>query len=130
MTRAVHVLVVYKKDAYQQYLQEQQDAHLNRLLRRRHPDVLEMQRAHLIHEAALASVVHALRQLGAEIELAAAPLMLVGHLPHLARLTAALVGGAELERIRFDPGTAVGLPRGAAGWELELVLPPRGGAAP
>ena len=65
----------------------------------------------------------------AELELAGEPLMLVGHLPHLARLTAALVGGAELERIRFDSGTAVGLRRDAAGWELELVLPPRVGAA-
>ena len=68
--------------------------------------------------------------LAAELGLVAAPLMLVGHLPHLARLTAALVGGAELERIHFAPGTAVGLRRGAGGWELELVVPPRVGAAP
>ena len=65
----------------------------------------------------------------AELELAAEPLMLVGHLPHLARLAAALVGGAELERIRFAPGTAVGLRRGPDDWELELVVPPRVGAA-
>jgi len=64
----------------------------------------------------------------ADLELAAEPLMLVGHLPHLARLTTALVGGAELERIRFAPGTAVGLRRGPGGWELELVVPPQVGA--
>jgi phosphohistidine phosphatase len=39
----------------------------------------------------------------AELGLVAAPLMLVGHLPHLARLTTALVGG-KLERIRFARG--------------------------
>jgi phosphohistidine phosphatase len=66
----------------------------------------------------------------AELELAAEPLMLVGHLPHLARLAAVLVGGTELGRIRFAPGTAVGLRRGPDGWGLELVVPPRVGAAP
>ena len=64
------VLVVYKKDAYQQYVQEQQDPRLMRLLRQRHPDVLEMQRAHAVHEAALESVHHTLRQLPIELELA------------------------------------------------------------
>jgi phosphohistidine phosphatase len=64
----------------------------------------------------------------AELELADAPLMLVGHLPHLARLTTALVGAAETEGIRFDPGTAVGLHRGPAGWTRELVLPPSAGS--
>ena len=64
----------------------------------------------------------------AELGLVAAPLMLVGHLPHLARLTAALVGGAKL--VHFAPGTAVGLRRGLGSWELELVVPPRVGAAP
>jgi phosphohistidine phosphatase len=64
----------------------------------------------------------------AELELAAQPLMLVGHLPHLARLAAALVGGVALERIAFAPATAVGLRRRPDGWELELVVPPRVGA--
>ncbi len=59
----------------------------------------------------------------AELELAAAPLMLVGHLPHLARLTAALVGDPEVERIHFAPATAVGLRRGPDGWQLEWVVP-------
>lgn len=64
------VLVVYKKDAYQQYLQEQQDPHLLRLLRRRHPDVLDMQQAHAVHEEALEAIVHALRRLPVEFDLA------------------------------------------------------------
>lgn len=64
----------------------------------------------------------------AELALAAEPLMLVGHLPHLARLAAALVGGAGLERVPFAPATAVGLRRGAGGWNLELVVAPGVGA--
>ena len=63
----------------------------------------------------------------AELALAAEPLMLVGHLPHLARLTATLVGEAGLERIHFAPGTAVGLRLGAGGWQLEWVVPARAG---
>src|SRR3989338_2614408 len=64
------ILVVYKKDAYRQHLQEQPDAHLVKLLRRGQPDALELQRAHTIHEEALEAVVHALRQLPVEFELA------------------------------------------------------------
>lgn len=64
MARHRHrVLVVYKKDAFRQYVQEQQDSHLRRLLRRSHPDVLEMRRSHRVHEAALASTIHTLRTL-------------------------------------------------------------------
>jgi phosphohistidine phosphatase len=61
----------------------------------------------------------------AELALATAPLMLVGHLPHLARLAASLVGGDLVERLPFEPGTAIGLRRGADGWTVELVLGPR-----
>jgi hypothetical protein len=50
---------VYKKDAYQQYIQEQQDPHLLRLLRAGHPDALDMQRSHTVHEGSLDAVVHA-----------------------------------------------------------------------
>ena len=64
------VLVVYKKDAYQQYLQEQQDPHLLRLLRQGHPDVLDMERAHGVHEEAMEAIVHALRQLRVDFDLA------------------------------------------------------------
>jgi NAD+ kinase len=70
MRKQRRVLVVYKKDAYQQFLQEQQDPRLVRLLRRRHPDVLDLQRAHRVHEEALEAVVHTLRQLPVEVELA------------------------------------------------------------
>jgi len=68
--RKSRVLVVYKKDAYQRYLQEQHDPHLLRLLRRRHPDVSDMQRAHTIHERAIEVVMHTLRRLPVEVELA------------------------------------------------------------
>src|SRR3989338_4584283 len=68
--RKPRVLVVYKKDAYQQYIQELQDPHLSLLLRRRHPDVLDMQRAHLIHEEAMEAVTLALRQRPVEFDLA------------------------------------------------------------
>jgi phosphohistidine phosphatase len=67
----------------------------------------------------------------AELELAAEPLMLVGHLPHLARLGAALVRGIALEpvQLQFAPGTAVGLRRAADGWRVELIVPERPGGA-
>ena len=64
------VLVVYKKDAYQQYLQEQQDPHLLRLMRKGQPDALELQRAHAVHEESMEAIVHALRQLPVTFELA------------------------------------------------------------
>jgi len=70
MSKRQRVLVVYKKDAYQQYIQEQQDPHLIGLLHRRHPEVLEMQRSHAVHEEALETVVHTLRRLPVEVELA------------------------------------------------------------
>lgn len=65
----------------------------------------------------------------AELALATAPLMLVGHLPHLARLTAVLAGNVVLEGISFAPATAVGLRREPDGWALELVVPARPDAA-
>lgn len=64
------ILVVYKKDAFQQYVQEQQDSHLSRLLQDKHPDVLDMQRAHLVHEESMDAIVHTLRQLPVEFDLA------------------------------------------------------------
>jgi len=66
----------------------------------------------------------------AELNLAAEPLMLVGHLPHLARLAATLVGRADVERITFAPATAVGFRRHATCWELELIVPSETGARP
>lgn len=67
---APRVLVVYKKDAYRQYIQEQQDPHLSRLLRQGHPDVLDMQRAHTVHEEALEAVTVTLRRLLVVFDLA------------------------------------------------------------
>ena len=64
------VLVVYKKDAYQQYIQEQQDPHLIRLLGQAHPDAVDMQRAHAVHEESMDAIVHALRQLPVDFDLA------------------------------------------------------------
>jgi phosphohistidine phosphatase len=65
----------------------------------------------------------------AELERAAEPLLLVGHLPHLARLAAALVGGAALEGLHFAPGTAVALRRGPGGWQLDRIVPAHPGGA-
>ena len=70
MAARPRLLVVYKKDAYQQYIQEQQDPHLVHLLGRRHVSVLDMQRAHDVHEASIEAVVHALRHLPVEFDLA------------------------------------------------------------
>ena len=64
------ILVVYKKDAYQQYIQEQQDPHLLRLLRQRHPDARDLQEAHAVHEETMNCIVHALRQLPVQFDLA------------------------------------------------------------
>ena len=64
------VLVVYKKDAYQQYIQEQQDPHLLSLLRQGHPDAVDMQRAHAVHEESMDAIVHALRQLPVAFDMA------------------------------------------------------------
>jgi phosphohistidine phosphatase len=63
----------------------------------------------------------------AELDLAREPLMLVGHLPHLARLATAMVGETQMGRVHFAPGTAVGLRRSASGWQLDLVVPAPGG---
>ena len=70
MARAKRILVVYKKDAFQQYIQEQQDSNLIRLLQHEHPDALDMQRAHLVHEESMDAIVHTLRQLPVEFDLA------------------------------------------------------------
>lgn len=70
MAQNARVLVVYKKDAYQQYLQGQRDPRLIQLLRRGHPDVVDMRRAHAVHEEALDGVTHALRTLQVDFDLA------------------------------------------------------------
>lgn len=51
--------------------------------------------------------------------------MLVGHLPHLARLAAALLAGdPDRSVVRFHQGGLVALERTDAGWSVELLLPP------
>jgi phosphohistidine phosphatase len=64
----------------------------------------------------------------AELAMATEPLMLVGHLPHLARLAGLLVAGdAGAEPVTLVPATVVGLVRGARAWTIDLVLTPGGG---
>jgi phosphohistidine phosphatase len=59
------------------------------------------------------------------IEAVAEPLMLVGHLPHLARLASLLlVGDPNREIVRFRPGTIARLERAERGWILGWVLTP------
>jgi phosphohistidine phosphatase len=53
-------------------------------------------------------------------------LMLVGHLPHLARLaTLLLTSAADHPIIQFQQGGLVGLERSDAGWMVAVVLPPQ-----
>lgn len=60
-----------------------------------------------------------------ELEAAHAPLMLVGHLPHLSRLASSLlVGDPGKEIIRFRMGAIVCLARGEGGWALQWILTP------
>ena len=59
------------------------------------------------------------------LETSARPLLLVGHLPHLARLVGALtLGSEEPEPIRLVPATLVGLLREAGRWQVVAVLTP------
>jgi phosphohistidine phosphatase len=52
-------------------------------------------------------------------------MMLVGHLPHLARLAGFLVAGdPDCPLIAFRQGGLVGLEEGPAGWSVWLVLSP------
>jgi phosphohistidine phosphatase len=52
-------------------------------------------------------------------------LMLVGHLPHLARLAGLLlIGTSDQPVVRFRPGGLVGLERTETGWVVSVVLPP------
>ena len=54
--------------------------------------------------------------------------MLVGHLPHLARLAGLLlIGVADRSVVKFRQGGLVGLERTDTGWVVSVVLPPEGG---
>jgi phosphohistidine phosphatase len=62
------------------------------------------------------------------LEAEADDLMLVGHLPHLARLAGLLLtGGSDRSVISFRQGGLVGLERTDTGWVVSVVLPPDGG---
>lgn len=51
--------------------------------------------------------------------------MLVGHLPHLAKLAGLLlVGDADRPVVAFENGGLVSLQRDATAWSLFVVLPP------
>jgi phosphohistidine phosphatase len=53
--------------------------------------------------------------------------MLVGHLPHLARLAGLLLTGvADQPVVGFRPGGLVRLEQTDTGWVVSLVLPPEG----
>ena len=57
-------------------------------------------------------------------------LMLVGHLPHLARLAGLLlIGAADRSVVKFCPGGLVGLERTNTGWVVSVVVPPARGSA-
>jgi phosphohistidine phosphatase len=57
-------------------------------------------------------------------------LMLVGHLPHLARLAGLLlIGAADRSVVKFCPGGLVGLERTNTGWMVSVVVPPAPGSA-
>lgn len=60
------------------------------------------------------------------VETLEAPVMLVGHLPHLSRLTSLLVAGdASREIVAFRMGGIVCLARGGDGtWRVRWALPP------
>jgi len=59
------------------------------------------------------------------VETATEPLMLVGHLPHLARLASLLlVGDPNRDIVRFRPGAVARLERAERGWVLGWMLTP------
>ena len=52
-------------------------------------------------------------------------LLLVGHLPHLGRLTSLLViGSPDAPLVGFRPGGLVGLDQVETGWMIWVVMPP------
>ena len=61
----------------------------------------------------------------AELEAAPAPVMLVGHLPHMGRLAGLLINGdAERDAVEFAPATVVCISRESSLWQLVWVLSP------
>lgn len=61
----------------------------------------------------------------AELETAEAPLMLVGHLPHLARLASLLLTGqSERQTVDFATATIVCLSRQGGAWSFSWSISP------
>jgi len=61
----------------------------------------------------------------AELEAAPAPVMLVGHLPHMGRLAGLLINGdADRDAVGFAPATVVCISRESSLWQLVWVLGP------
>jgi phosphohistidine phosphatase len=61
----------------------------------------------------------------AEIEAAESPIMLVGHLPHLDRLVALLLGGdTESQAMEFPPATMVCCSNDTSKWKISWTLTP------
>ena len=60
---------MYKKSAHQLYVVEGRDARLARLLRRRHPALLDMRQAHDVHRRTLQAVKRRLRALDVDYDL-------------------------------------------------------------
>jgi phosphohistidine phosphatase len=56
---------------------------------------------------------------------ASEPWLLVGHLPHLSRLTSLLlVDDPERPLVAFRPGALIALTRGGGAWQLRSILTP------
>lgn len=65
------------------------------------------------------------------LEAARASVVLVGHLPHVARLLARMLAGdPEGEVVRFEPGTIAAVAWTGEAWVLRWVLPPALARAP
>ncbi len=63
------ILVVYKKSAYQLHVLERKDVRLVRLLRTRHPDVVDLRQAHDVHARTLKAVARTLDRVGLRYDL-------------------------------------------------------------
>jgi len=61
----------------------------------------------------------------AELETSQAPVMFVGHLPHMGRLAGLLINGdAERDAVEFAPATVVCVSHQGSRWQLIWVLVP------
>lgn len=63
MRHKPRILVVHKRDAYDQYVKTRRDARMVQLLRRGHPELRDLKQAHVVHQQAVEQVLRALRRL-------------------------------------------------------------------